>query len=51
MWGLYDDKTDRLVLVGNENECEEYTREHPDTKFYMIEIKKDKKENFRCDNM
>jgi len=45
MWQMYDDKTDRVVYVGSEKECEQYSKEHPDEKFYMIEIKKDKKEN------
>ena len=51
MWGLYDDKTNRLILVGNEKECEEYTKAFPDKKFYMLEIKEDKKENNKCDTM
>lgn len=51
MWQLFDDKTDRLILVGNEKECEEYTKAFPDKKFYMLEIKEDKKENNIYDNM
>ena len=45
MWGLYDDKTDRLVFVGSEKECEEYSKEPPDIKYYMLDLQKDKKEN------
>ncbi len=51
MWGLYDDKTDRLVYVGSEKECEEYTKAFPETKFYMVDLQKDKKENNKCDTM
>lgn len=39
MWQMFDDKTDRLVFVGTEKECEEYSKEHSDRKFYMIELK------------
>ena len=42
-WQLYDDKTDRIVFVGSEKECEEYTKEYPDKKFYMVEVKEAKK--------
>lgn len=43
MWELYDDKTDKIVFVGTEEECEEYSKHYPERKFYMIEVKKPKK--------
>lgn len=49
LWQLYDDKTDRVVFVGSDKECEEYTKEYPDTKFYMIELKEAKKTKNICD--
>lgn len=42
---LWDDKTDRVVFEGTEEECIEYTKEHPERKYYMEE--KDDKNNDR----
>lgn len=36
---LYDEKTDRLVMIGTEAECIEYTKTEPERKFYLEEVK------------
>lgn len=39
LFELFDSKTDRLVKVGTEEECIEYTKKEPEKKFYMVEVK------------
>ena len=36
---LYDEKTDRLVMIGTEEECLEHTKTEPERKFYLEEVK------------
>ena len=37
---LEDAKSERVVFKGTERECLEYTKQDPDRKYIMVEIKK-----------
>ena len=45
MWELFDSKTDKLVFVGTEQACIEYTRQFPDRSYYMVEVKSKQNKN------
>lgn len=45
MWELFDSKTDRLVFVGTEEACIEYTKQFPDNNYYMVEVKSKQNKN------
>ena len=45
---LRDSKTDKVVFVGTEKECIEYSKKEPERSFYFVEEKKDGKDNGEC---
>ena len=39
MWELRDEVTNKVVYVGTEEECLNYSKEHPNENFLMEEVK------------
>lgn len=44
MFELFDSKTDKLVYVGTENQCIEYSKQNPERVFYWVNKKEDDKD-------
>jgi len=42
MWELRDEVTNKVVFVGTEQECLEYSKKFPEINFIMVECKKAK---------
>ena len=42
MWELRDEITNKVVFVGTEAECLEYSKKFPEVNFIMVECKKGK---------
>ena len=40
MWELRDEVTNKVVFVGTEAECLEYSKKFPKVNFIMVEVKK-----------
>lgn len=47
---LWDSKTDRIVFVGTEKECIEYTKKEPERSFYFITRREIKNELRKSNN-
>ena len=45
MWELRDEVTNKVVYVGTEEECIEYSKKHPEINFLMVEVKSQKNQN------
>lgn len=43
LYQMEDAKTDRVVFVGTEKECLEFSKNNPDIKYNMIEVKEGEK--------
>lgn len=44
MWELRDEYTNKVVFVGNEKECLEYSKEHPEVNYIMVKCQKENKQ-------
>lgn len=40
MWELRDEVTNKVIFVGNESECMEYSKKFPEVNYIMVECKK-----------
>ena len=50
LFELRDSKTDRIVFVGTDKECIEYTKKEPERSFYFITRKEIKNELRKSNN-
>ena len=41
---LFDNKTDKVVYVGTESQCIEYSKEHPDRTYYWVNKKEEEED-------
>ena len=48
LFQMEDAKTDRVVFVGTEKECIQFSKENPEIRYNMIPVKEGRKDDGRC---